>query len=191
MSFTLVGTFEGQEIRHEVPVGAVVVGRGAEAGLRLPVASVSRRHAIIHRDGDQVTVEDLGSRNGTRVNGRPVTGTQALLAGDRLDIAGIVLKVEGAHPLSLTTYNESPLLMPREEISWDEVRVDRQQKDDRQSRLFQILAEAGELVTVPRAPEQLYEPILDLVDTALEPERSFILLDPRGPSRIRWWWPRA
>lgn len=180
MSFTLVGSFEGQEIRHDVPVGAVVVGRGAEAGLRLPVASVSRRHAIIHHDGDQVTVEDLGSRNGTRVNGRPVTGTQALQAGDRLDIAGIVLKVEGAQPLSLTTYNESPLLTPREEISWDEVRVDRQHKDDRQSRLFQILAEAGELVTIPRAPEQLYEPILDLVDTALEPERSFILLIPEG-----------
>ncbi len=180
MSFTLVGTFEGQEIRHEVPQGVVVIGRGAEAELRLPVASVSRRHAKIQRDGDQVTVEDLGSRNGTRVNGRPVTGAQVVKAGDRIDVAGIVLLVEGLFPKSLTTYNESVNLMPQEEISWDEVRVQRQAKSDRQSRLFQILAEAGELMTIPRAPEQLYEPILDLVDTALEPERSFILLIQEG-----------
>ncbi len=180
MSFTLVGTFEGQEIRHEVPEGVVVIGRGAEAEVRLPVASVSRRHAKIQRDGDRVTVEDLGSRNGTRVNGLPVTGAQPVKAGDRIDVAGIVLLVEGAFPKSLTTYNESVNLMPREEISWDEVRAQRQQKSDRQSRLFQILAEAGELMTIPRAPEQLYEPILDLVDTALEPERSFILLIQEG-----------
>ena len=122
MSFTLVGTFEGQEIRHEVPQGIVVIGRGAEAELRLPVASVSRRHAKIQRDGDQVTVEDLGSRNGTRLNGRPVTGAQVVKAGDRIDVAGIVLLVEGLFPKSLTTYNESVNLMPQEEISWDEVR---------------------------------------------------------------------
>ncbi len=180
MSFTLVGTFEGQEIRHELPQGVVVIGRGAEVELRLPVASVSRRHAAVRRDGDQVTVEDLGSRNGTRVNGLPVTGAQAIKPGDRIDVAGIVLLVEGAFPKSLTTYNESIVLTPREEISWDEVRSRRQQKSDRQSRLFQILAEAGELMTIPRAPEQLYEPILDLVDTALEPERTFILLIQEG-----------
>jgi len=180
MTFTIVGVFEGQEIRHEVAQGVVVIGRGAEAGLRVPVASVSRRHATILRDGDQVTVEDLGSRNGTRVNGRPVTGAQVIKVGDRLDVGGIVLQVEGAYPVSLTTHNESPMLTPREEISWDEVRADRQQKSDRQSRLFQILAEAGELLTIPRAPEQLYEPILDLVATALDPERSFILLIEAG-----------
>lgn len=168
MSFTLVGTFEGQTIRHELAEGVVVVGRGADAGLRLPVASVSRRHAAIKRAGEELTVEDLGSRNGTRVNGQPVTAPQALKSGDRLDIAGIVLRVEGAHPVSMTTFNEVASLLPREEISWAELSAERQQKSDGHSRLFQILAEAGELMTVPRAPEQLYEPILDLVDTALE-----------------------
>ncbi|MFO7609471.1 MAG: SpoIIE family protein phosphatase [Candidatus Krumholzibacteriia bacterium] len=180
MSFTLVGTVEGKQVRHEVAQGVLVVGRGAEAGLRLPVASVSRRHAEIHRDGDRVMLEDLGSRNGTKVNGRPVSGTTALQAGDRIDFAGIVLQVEGAHPVDMTCYNESATLVPEEEISWEEVRGERQQKRDRQSRLFQILADAGDLITIPRAPEELYEPILDLVETALEPERSFILLLQEG-----------
>ncbi len=180
MSYTLVGTVEGKPVRHELAQGVLVIGRGAEAGLRLPVASVSRRHAELHREGDRVMIEDLGSRNGTRVNGRPVDGATALQAGDRIDIAGIVLQVEGAHPVDLTCYNESATLVPEEEISWEEVRGQREQKRDRQSRLFQILADAGDLMTNPRAPDELYEPILDLVETALEPERGFILLLQEG-----------
>ncbi len=180
MAFTLVGNVEGKPVRHELEQGVLVIGRGAEAGLRLPAASVSRRHAEVHREGDRVSVVDLGSRNGTRVNGRPVSGTMALQAGDRIDIAGVVLQVEGAHPVDMTCYNESATLVPEEEISWEEARAERHQKRDRRSRLFQILAEAGELLTIPREPEEMYEPILDLVETALEPERSFILLIQEG-----------
>lgn len=180
MSFTLVGRFEGQEIRHVLDEGTVVVGRGVEAGIRLPVASVSRRHAAFTLAGDRLTVEDLGSRNGTRVNGRPVSTAEPLRPGDRLDIAGIFLRVEGDQPVTMTTYNELSTLIPREEISWADLSAERQAKSDSHTRLFQILADAGELVTIARAPEALYEPILDLVETALEPERCFILLIQAG-----------
>ena len=180
MPLTLVGTVEGKPVRQELEQGVLVIGRGAEAGLRLPVASVSRRHVEIHRTGDKVVVEDLGSRNGTRVNGRQVSGSMEVQPGDRIDVAGIVLQLEGDHPVDLTCYNESATLVPEEEISWEEVRAERQTKRDRQSRLFQILAEAGELLTIRREPEELYEPILDLVETALEPERGFILLVQEG-----------
>ncbi len=180
MPLTLVGTVEGKPVRQELEQGVLVIGRGAEAGLRLPVASVSRRHVEIHRTGDKVVVEDLGSRNGTRVNGRPVSGSMEVQPGDRIDVAGIVLQLEGDHPVDLTCYNESATLVPEEEISWEEVRAERQTKRDRQSRLFQILAEAGELLTIRREPEELYEPILDLVETALDPERGFILLVQEG-----------
>lgn len=180
MPLTLVGTVEGKPVRQELQQGVLVIGRGAEAGLRLPVASVSRRHVEIHRTGDKVVVEDLGSRNGTRVNGRQVSGSMEVQPGDRIDVAGIVLQLEGDHPVDLTCYNESATLVPEEEISWEEVRAERQTKRDRQSRLFQILAEAGELLTIRREPEELYEPILDLVETALDPERGFILLVQEG-----------
>ncbi len=62
-----------------------VVGRGAEADLRLPDTGVSRAHAEIHADGGQVRVVDLDSTNGTLVNGRRVREA-ALSDGDRLDI---------------------------------------------------------------------------------------------------------
>src|SRR5579872_2498138 len=52
--------------------GVVVLGRGPEAEVFVPHPSVSRRHAIIRTDRDRVTIEDLGSSNGTTVNNLPI-----------------------------------------------------------------------------------------------------------------------
>ncbi len=59
---------------HVLPErGVVVLGRGPEAEIYVPHASVSRRHAVIRTDRDEVTIEDLGSSNGTTVNNLPIT----------------------------------------------------------------------------------------------------------------------
>ncbi len=57
---------------------------GREAGVELPIDhdAVSRRHARVKRRGAEITVEDLGSRNGTLVNGTPITAMRRLTAGD-------------------------------------------------------------------------------------------------------------
>ncbi|MCL1925967.1 MAG: sigma 54-dependent Fis family transcriptional regulator [Syntrophorhabdaceae bacterium] len=49
------------------------IGRGREADLQLPDRSVSRFHARIYRFGNRYFLADLGSRNGTHFNGKPVT----------------------------------------------------------------------------------------------------------------------
>ena len=61
---------------------AVVVGRGEEVDLRVGDASVSRRHAELRREGATITVADLGSHNGTRVNGERLTAPRQLEPGD-------------------------------------------------------------------------------------------------------------
>jgi hypothetical protein len=73
-----------------------VLGRGAEADLRLPDTGVSRRHAELRVERDGVRLVDLGSTNGTRVNGRPVS--EALLAdGDRVELGAttVVYRQDG------------------------------------------------------------------------------------------------
>jgi pSer/pThr/pTyr-binding forkhead associated (FHA) protein len=45
-------------------------------------ASVSRRHAVIHVDGDRATIEDCGSKNGTFVDGARVDGAATLQPGE-------------------------------------------------------------------------------------------------------------
>jgi sigma-B regulation protein RsbU (phosphoserine phosphatase) len=176
---TLVGMVENKEVRHELIEGAHLIGRADDAALKLVQPSISRRHAEITVNGAMIMVNDLGSHNGTLLNGAKVLDTTPLRAGDVLEVANITFRVEGpgGAAAEMSMFNESVTMVPSHELSWDEVRKDRHEKRDLQSLLFRVLADAGDLLTIPREPEEMYEPILDLVESALlEPERVFIML---------------
>lgn len=66
--------------------GEVIVGRGHDCDLTLDDPLVSREHARLTVADDLLVVEDLGSRNGTVVNGERVQGAIRLDAGDRLTL---------------------------------------------------------------------------------------------------------
>jgi pSer/pThr/pTyr-binding forkhead associated (FHA) protein len=70
----------------ELPLGETVIGRDLTCAVRLNDASVSRRHLRLVRRGGQVLAEDLGSRNGTLINGSPLAGALRLVDGDVLQI---------------------------------------------------------------------------------------------------------
>jgi pSer/pThr/pTyr-binding forkhead associated (FHA) protein len=68
----------------------LTIGRGGGCGIVLDDSFVSQVHArVFRRDGD-VYVEDLGSRNGTLLNGQPVGGAQRLRRGDRVQFGRTV-----------------------------------------------------------------------------------------------------
>ena len=81
---------DGPGTRHELTTGRNVIGRGTEADIRLPDTGVSRKHVDVVLDGGTATVEDLGSTNGTLVNGRRVSRL-ALADGDVIRIGHSVL----------------------------------------------------------------------------------------------------
>lgn len=175
MDFTLVGEVEGREVRFPLAEGTHLVGRADDVAFRLALPSVSRHHAEIAVRGGEVTVRDLGSHNGTMVNGAKVSEPISLTVGDRLEVANLSFRVAGPITPGLTTSGRDPV--PSAEISWDEVRAVHGKERNLQSLLFRVLAKAGDLLTIPRAPAEMYEPILDLVETALlQPERMFVLL---------------
>lgn len=64
----------------------LVLGRSSEAHVSLDDASLSRQHARVLRADDGFYVEDLGSKNGTFVNGRRIHGRVRLQDGDRISI---------------------------------------------------------------------------------------------------------
>jgi len=77
----------------------VVIGRSRECDVRIDDGNVSRRHAELSRDHDERwTVVDLGSTNGTEVNGRRVTRRTPLGDGDRISIGGTELVFGRALP---------------------------------------------------------------------------------------------
>jgi pSer/pThr/pTyr-binding forkhead associated (FHA) protein len=62
-----------------------VIGRSSSCDFVIAHDSISRRHAMLARDGDRVIVTDLGSTNGTFVNGRWTTQAE-ILPGDTLQL---------------------------------------------------------------------------------------------------------
>jgi hypothetical protein len=75
--------------------GTTVIGRGQESDFRLPDTGVSRRHLEINWDGHTATLSDLGSTNGTTVNGNPVQ-TWQLSDGDVIRIGHSTLVYRAA-----------------------------------------------------------------------------------------------
>jgi pSer/pThr/pTyr-binding forkhead associated (FHA) protein len=78
-----------------LPDGQHDVGRLAECWLVLDDDLVSRNHARFHVGADLTELEDLGSRNGTFVNGDKVVGRRVLVDGDRVRIGREVIEVLG------------------------------------------------------------------------------------------------
>jgi DNA-binding winged helix-turn-helix (wHTH) protein len=79
--------------RREIALvpGENVLGREAGAVVWLESASVSRRHARIVIQGETATLEDLGSRNGTRVGDREVKGAVPLADGDVIHLGSVMM----------------------------------------------------------------------------------------------------
>ena len=75
----------------------VVVGRGEDADLMLPNISVSRHHAQVLWDGEQCSINDLGSSNGTLVNGQRVE-SMVLTSGDEILLGKFNLVYMGDGP---------------------------------------------------------------------------------------------
>jgi hypothetical protein len=67
-----------------LPTGRVTIGRAANCDCVLSDPTVSRHHAELWREGDRWLLRDLGSRNGTRVNGVLVLEPTEVRPGDRV-----------------------------------------------------------------------------------------------------------
>ena len=177
---SLNGRLDGAEIDLPLSEGRFVVGRSSDCDLVLSTPSVSRKHAALLCSGGNVLVEDLGSHNGTRVNSVAVRTPTPIKPGDTVTFADVTLCYGDPIPTTTQVTIDPDLDSVGLAVSWDEVRPERPRGQRKRSELFEALAEAGDLLTVPRAPEELFEPILDLVEKAMSPERAILLLRDDG-----------
>lgn len=97
-SFTLSVVQGPPELRGvKVPVnGPVVIGRSPGADIVIGDDFVSGKHARVSLAGDEAVLEDLGSTNGTILNGRTISTPQTLRPGDTIDVGAVRLKVDRA-----------------------------------------------------------------------------------------------
>jgi hypothetical protein len=76
----------------------VVIGREAGADLVLDDPGISRRHLAARLENGAIVVEDLGSANGTYVNGHRITGAVELAPGDEIQLGNTIIEVQVAAP---------------------------------------------------------------------------------------------
>jgi diguanylate cyclase (GGDEF)-like protein len=107
----LIAHPEGQRLgsRFRLSSGTTLeIGRSSSVAISLPeVMSISRKHARLRYVGSVVTLEDLGSTNGTYVNGQAIHGRTVLKTGDRFQTAAVHFKflheqdVESAYHMAI------------------------------------------------------------------------------------------
>lgn len=82
-----------------------LIGRGSDCNIVLPERQVSRHHVRVTHENDAYILHDLGSKNGTHLNGQRLTGSVKLNDGDQLQIALCVtlmfVGTEATLPLNL------------------------------------------------------------------------------------------
>jgi DNA-binding winged helix-turn-helix (wHTH) protein len=94
---------------RQVPLGQGenILGRAPDAHVWIDEAGVSRRHARIQIQGTDATVEDLGSKNGTYVQGARVTSAMPMADGDQIRLGSIVVTFRVPPPAHSTSTLES------------------------------------------------------------------------------------
>ena len=93
----------------EIPLeeGDNLIGRARDAPIRIASARVSRRHARIIVHGDEATLEDLGSRNGTYLSSTRIAGPTVLADGDQIFVGPAVLSFRFRHTGETTQPEEA------------------------------------------------------------------------------------
>ncbi|MCL4839240.1 MAG: SpoIIE family protein phosphatase [Thermoanaerobaculia bacterium] len=179
---------DGHPFEHLFEGDSLVIGRSSSAGLAIADRFLSRQHSRLFRDGGRVLVEDLGSRNGTLLNGEPVVVAREVVSGDVLQLSGsaITVRSEGDSGSSAASTgaalhtlfrSASELLARRSEVppSPDAVAL------ARYAERLKMLHEVHQALGRPIALTDLLELILDRAFVHLRPERAAIFLTtPQG-----------
>lgn len=89
--------YEGKSHALDLSDGEHSVGRAGDNAVKLPVARVSKRHAVLRIDGDRLFVRDLGSTNGTEVNGQRIGGEEVEIpTNGSVSFGGALLRRAGS-----------------------------------------------------------------------------------------------
>lgn len=79
---------------YRLDAGECLIGRRLDCHICVPDQRISRRHARIRREGDGYALEDLGSCNGSFVNGRRIQGSSRLRHGDEVEIGASRFRID-------------------------------------------------------------------------------------------------
>lgn len=175
---------------------SVVVGRSIESDLVIEDPFLSRRHFRLFRAGGTLLVEDLGSRNGTLLNDKPVLTATPVQPGDvvRISASTLTVHLPEAIPAQPASVIEDPLdatvfrrasEMLQEWQNPAEARLQGEEALRRYAERLKILNDVHQALGGSLTLSDLLDLILDRVFNHLKPDRAAILLrHPDGEIRV-------
>jgi len=176
---------EGAPFEHPLRGDSLVLGRALDADVMLSDPFASRRHSRLFRNGGELFVEDLGSRNGTILNGQTIQQPTRVGPGDVIKISNSLIRIaaEAEAPAPVRPpepsddFLDGTVFRPAAEL------LDRQsapvasEKDlPRYADRLKVLNEVHQALGRSLTLEELLELILDRVFDHLRPDRGAILL---------------
>jgi hypothetical protein len=174
----LVG-LESTSAPRAIELGAEeqVIGRSERADVRIPIPSISRRHAAVWLADGVPHVKDLGSQSGTFVNSAPVSGPTPLRQGDLVSLGTtlvfLVSREEGAAAPAVPEQPTTPPQMvdsPLVELALSAV------SPEKARRYLEALYAVADQASATRGESQLLAFVLDQLESVIKAERFFAML---------------
>jgi serine phosphatase RsbU (regulator of sigma subunit) len=176
---------EGQPFEEDYESDSLVIGRASSSDVPVLDRFLSRHHARLYQEGDDLWVEDLGSRNGTFVNGHRIDKPTRVLAGDFIGICkSIISIVEGpsserrsgsSYPSEITTmYRVASDVL---EASKRAISAIAEESEVRSAaERLRVLNEVHQDLSRSVSREEVLELILDHAFNHLQPETGALYL---------------
>ena len=188
MGYLTIIASDGKSFRRDIDAEVLKIGRSSKNDVNLSFdLSLSRFHAEVSRRSGRYFVADVGSRNGTSLNGKPVSKPEELQVGDRITLGEttILFAADQEPRVALEDVpslpaDSSTMTIPLEDIlSSPPSPVSQPQspaKRDAESRTLAVLTRAGMELINYRPLDEVLEVIMDLVFEAIPGERGFMML---------------
>jgi serine phosphatase RsbU (regulator of sigma subunit) len=189
--FHIVATMGGRSRVWTLEPGVYRLGRGPENAIVLTQSTVSREHAEFVVAETGVRIRDLGSSNGTWVNGRRITEALEIRPGDRIGLGGLELAF-GAGPSPGPAAAPTPGFATRiafadvgeitagESLGMEEARSGLRAGSSAAQALLGVVTDAGQLLMAPQPLDEICDRLLDLVEPVV-PARRILLLTMDSP----------
>ncbi len=176
MPLYLSGSPGGQFVVWPLDRARLAVGRSSRNDVQLGDFTVSKEHAEITVHGSRVLIKDLGSRNGTRVNGVDAREPLPLVPGDQVEVGHVALSVSADRPQQPLAIDERAVAGSSHRIQVDQVLERRMLGSAGAGALVRLLSQAGQLLVLPRPLKETCDQILEIVAQAVPASRYVVLL---------------
>ena len=175
---------------HEFSSGELILGRAPECQVVLKDFGISRQHAKLVADPGGVRIMDLGSKNGTKVNGNVVTNAP-LRDGDKFSLGSLEVTfgrtaeakvalddepIEASGTIVRSVGDLSKLLEVAGKAQKPGQQPSAQAEIERANKILKVLTRVAETLVASRPVEEVLQQVMDIVFESIPAERGFLML---------------